>query len=273
MCQRKRDWGGINYFTCFWGWRIRRDWKNDDPAFCVASASSCFSCELKVDIVTHRFIRGLLHLYLKLNSLSKGQWLCWFVSRLGSAGLLNFLDGVKELGFVFLKERVDVDDGWVFGIGLGLDMFEGARRPPLMTGNATIHTSKLPKNIVAVLFIINLVIELLRGISLYLDFKKPPPLGFYIYLTFIYYYAHYPFYILIYTITTPRTSPAPLSPGGCSSPRSGIGLLSLISFTYLWDRFLHPNFVRQCAIFEDLLPDIWRVDSLVGDLATVYLVE
>ena len=57
-------------------------------------------------------------------------------------------------------------------------MFEGARRPSLMARNAAIHAGKLPKNIVAVLFIINLVIELLRGISRYLDLRKVAPVGF-----------------------------------------------------------------------------------------------
>lgn len=55
-----------------------------------------------------------------------------------------------------------------------------------MARNAAIHTTELPINIVAVLFIINLVIELLRGINRYFDFRKPPPLGFSICLTFIY---------------------------------------------------------------------------------------
>ena len=93
-------------------------------------------------------------------------------------GFLHFLGGVEELGLVPFEESIDVDNGRVFGIGLGLDMLQRARRPTLMARNAAIHTTELPINIVAVLFIINLVIELLRGINRYLGFRKLELIGF-----------------------------------------------------------------------------------------------
>ena len=84
-------------------------------------------------------------------------------------------------------------------------MFEGARRPSLMAGNAAIHAGQLPKNIVAVLFIINLVIELLRGISRYFDLRKPAPLGFSILFNVYIFIMHTN---TIY-ITTPQTRTTP----------------------------------------------------------------
>jgi hypothetical protein len=84
-------------------------------------------------------------------------------------------------------------------------MFEGARRPSLMARNAAIHAGKLPENIVAVLFIINLVIELLRGISRYLDLRKVAPVGFSILSNVYIFIMHTNTISPIYIITTPQT--------------------------------------------------------------------
>lgn len=96
-----------------------------------------------------------------------------------------------------------------------------------MARNAAIHAGKLPENIVAVLFIINLVIELLRGISRYLDLRKVAPVGFSILSNVYIFIMHANTISPIYIITTPQTYITPTLPVDLPSQHSYIYLLNI----------------------------------------------
>lgn len=115
----------------------------------------------------------LLLLYLHLNSFLKFQLLNWFFPISRCVWVFNFLIKHTYLCFVFLIKCIYIYNWRVFRIRLGLYMLKRTGRFPLLTWCLVIYMNLFPKNILAVLFIINLVIELLRGTKRLFCFKKP----------------------------------------------------------------------------------------------------
>lgn len=129
-----------SYFKYFLVERNHQGLKISFLAFYVIFYSFYFFYEITPNSDVRPLIKDLLLLYLLLNCLSKLHLLsvlfilCW-------VWLFNFFYGSGRLWITFFKQCFDVYYGRILWVYLGLNVFEWARRPTLLTRRGAIHVS------------------------------------------------------------------------------------------------------------------------------------